>query len=109
MMMLTQISFCFLLLAMTYLNSIHTLAVPTSDLEEQNKKLVDGYLLERLGVNPHRLFRDRFYDEETLDDDDESMHQKRQIKKKWNKFHHGAQSQYTIAFPALIRTRRSSF
>lgn len=108
MMMLAQTTLCFLLLTMAYLNSIHTLAAPTSDLEEQNKRFVDEFLLERFGVNPHRLFPDRFYDEETLSDD-ESMHQKRQIKKKWNKFHHGAQSPYTIAFPALIRTRRSPF
>lgn len=108
MMMLAQTSFCFFLLAMTYLNSIQTLAVSTTDLEDQNKKFADGYLLERFAVNPHRLFRDRFYDDENVDDDD-SMHQKRQIKKKWIKLHHGAQSPYTIAFPALIRTRRSSF
>ena len=62
-----------------------------------DKKRVAAVLSERFGVHPHHndgVNRDFLF------------HQKRQLKKKWAKLVHDSQSPYTIAFPALIRTRR---
>ena len=99
--MLVSPSFCLLFIALLYLNTVESLFLPSVDLAEQkNAKLSDELLFERfaLGSRPST-------DEDELD---EFRHAKRQLKRKWNKFHPGAQSPYTIAFPALIRTRRST-
>ncbi len=67
----------------------------SADIELQNPKYSDAAMMER--------FIDHPYDDI---DEDEILHNKRQLNKKWAKFYQGAQSPYTIAFPALIRTRR---
>lgn len=99
-----------LFIGLICVNSIFSVALPSSaDLDESNKKLSDELLFARFGLGGSRqLFGDRFFEGEDDLDNGEFLQEKRQVKKKWNKFHHGAQSPYTIAFPALIRTRRST-
>jgi hypothetical protein len=100
--MLTHICLCIMLMTVTYLNAV---PVSSTDVELQNKKLYDAFMLEQFGIGPNHVMTNARYTNDNFDED-EILHQKRQSKTKWAKFHHGAQSPYTIAFPALIRTRR---
>ena len=104
--MLNQATIFFMVLAFTCLMKVQTSPISSADLDESNKKLSDAFMLERVDIGPRRFIGDHLYADENIDDD-EIFHQKRQLKKKWNTLHSRAQSAYTIAFPALIRTRRS--
>ena len=104
--MLLHLSFCLILLTATYLHPANGKSLSSADIDEQEKKLSDGFMSDRFDVGSGHLFTGHQYEDETIDDE-EYPHEKRQLKRKWNKFHAGARSPYTIAFPALIRTRRS--
>ncbi len=90
--MLSHIYLCMILATVIYVNGKPALS---ADIEPQNPKYTDEAMMERLIDHPY----DDIYEEE-------NFHDKRQLNKKWAKFYQGAQSPYTIAFPALIRTRR---
>jgi hypothetical protein len=92
-----------MLMTVTFINTVHAIPVSLADTEMQNKKLSDALMFGRFG-STHFLMN-RQADDDNIDDD-EILYQKRQLKKKWARFHQGAQSPYTIAFPALIRSRR---
>jgi hypothetical protein len=62
-------------------------------------------MLEQFGIGSNHLLPNRPYDDDNTDEE-ENLHDKRQLKKKWAKFYQGGHSPYTIAFPALIRSRR---
>ena len=105
--MLVHLSFCLILLTATYLHPALGKSLSSADIDEQQEKaLSNALMLERFDVGSGHLSSGRQYDDEIIDDE-EYPHEKRQLKRKWNKFHAGARSPYTIAFPALIRTRRS--
>ncbi len=95
--MLTHICLCIMFIAVIYINAI---PMPSIDPETENNKLSDAPMLEQFDAGSHYYFTDPQYD------DDETHHQKRQLKRKWPVFQRGAHSPYTIAFPALIRSRR---
>jgi hypothetical protein len=90
-----------------HVNTMQILGMVTSDLDDQDKKLSNGFILERAGSPSSRFSNRQPVDDDDMLDADEFVHEKRHVKKKWNKFHHGAQSPYNIAFPALIRSRKS--
>ncbi|CAF1325710.1 unnamed protein product [Adineta ricciae] len=100
--MLTYIYLCFMFTTLTYLNAI---PVSSINLEsDHNNRLLDAILLERLGLGSTYHLTHPQYENDYLVDD-ELLHGKRDIEKKWAKFQAG-RAGYTIAFPALIRTRR---
>jgi len=90
---------------MTVIYTANALPAPLTDAEIQNKKFSDVSMLGRFGVGSNHFLINHPYDDDNIDED-EILQEKRQLKKKWAKFYQGAQSPYTIAFPALIRTRR---
>lgn len=102
--MLTYIYLCIILLTV---NTINTLPAPLTDADIQDNKLTDPSILERFGVGSNQLLLNRqFIDDDEQIDNDDIVHDKRQLKKKWAKFFRDSHSPYTIAFPALIRSRR---
>jgi len=90
---------------MTVTYTVNALPAPLTDGEIQNKKFSDVPMLERFGIGPNHVLINRPNDDDNIDED-EILQIKRQLNKKWAKFYQGAQSPYTIAFPALIRSRR---
>lgn len=89
------------------MNTINTLPAPSTDADIENNKLVDASMFDRFGVGSDRfLINHQFNDNDDQIDEDEVIHEKRQLRKKWAKFFQGGHSPYTIAFPALIRSRR---
>jgi hypothetical protein len=88
-------------------NTVDALPTSSKDVDAQNRKLSDAFMLEQFGVGSNHFLTNRRYDDNDNIDEDEIIHDKRQLQKKWAKFFQGAQSPYTIAFPALIRSRRS--
>jgi len=87
------------------MNKVNALPVSSTDAEIQNNKLYDAPMFERFGIGSNQFLVRHPYSDDNIEED-EILHDKRQLKKKWAKFYQGAQSPYTIAFPALIRTRR---
>lgn len=91
-----------MLTTLTYLNAI---PVSSINLEsDYNNRLLDAILLERLASGSTYHLTHPQYENDYLVDD-EILHGKRDVEKKWAKFQVG-RAGYTIAFPALIRTRR---
>jgi hypothetical protein len=85
---------------------INTVPALPVDLETQNNQLSDALMLEQLGIGPEYYLTNRQYGDDDNINDDGVLIQKRQLKRKWTAFHRGVHSPYTIAFPALIRTRQ---
>jgi hypothetical protein len=73
------------------------------NLASVNNALSNVNILERAGLGPIRRFDQSQYDDDV---DDDTSYGKRQANRKWARFHHGGSSAFTIAFPALIRTRK---
>ncbi len=84
---------------------INAIPMPSIDLETENNKLSNALTLEQIGAGSHYYLTDPQYDGDNINDD-ETHNQKRQLKRKWAAFQRGPHSPYTIAFPALIRSRR---
>ncbi|CAF1500142.1 unnamed protein product [Rotaria sp. Silwood1] len=103
--MLAHICLCIMLMTMISLNTVNSIPVSAANLDNQNKQLSDPFMLEPYGIGSNHFLNGGLYDDDRIDED-EILPEKRQYKKKWAKFFQGAQSPYTIAFPALIRTRR---
>lgn len=78
-------------------------ALPTRDTDIENDHLTDALMLEQLHSN-HLLGRS--YTNEENSDEDENINDKREVKRKWYNLASSAHGPYTIAFPALIRSRR---
>ncbi|CAF3538615.1 unnamed protein product [Rotaria sp. Silwood1] len=74
-------------------------------MEQQDQKRSLAGFFGRFNVNPHYLLTNRLYHGNDVDTD-LLYDEKRQSNKKWAKMSQGSQSPFTIAFPALIRTRR---
>jgi hypothetical protein len=89
-------------IAVIYINAI---PMPSIDLETENNKLSDALMVEKFGAVSHYYLTDPQYDADNINDD-ETHHQKRQLKRKWAAIQRGPHSPYKIAFPALIRSRR---
>ena len=102
--MLSHICLCLMLMTMTYIIIVNAKPAPSANTDLQKQKYSDAAMIERF--NSDHFLLDHPYDDDDDIDDEEILHDKRQLKKKWAKFYQGAQSPYTIAFPALIRTRR---
>ena len=81
---------------------VHTLPAIAPDTDLENSKDSDTSIIERFDL--HSFLNHHPFEDST--DEDELIDQKRQVKKKWSKLQQGNPSPYTIAFPALIRTRR---
>ena len=97
--MFTRIYICLLLLTVNYLFLMT--ALPTRNADIENSHLTDALMFEQL--------HDRSYVNDEKSDEDENFNDKRQVKRKWMNYYQGsssAHSPYTIAFPALIRSRR---
>ncbi|CAF3792318.1 unnamed protein product [Rotaria magnacalcarata] len=77
----------------------------STNIGTQNKELSDAFMLEQYGVGSNHFLADRQYEDDHINEDN-IFPEKRQLNKNWTKFYQGLQSPYTIAFPALIRTRR---
>jgi hypothetical protein len=90
---------------MTYFNTVNAIPAPPTDIDMLNKRLYDASMIERLGFGTNYFVNNGQYDNDNSDQD-EILHEKRQLKKKWAKFYRGAPGSFTIAFPALIRSRR---
>lgn len=82
---------------------VHTLPITLPDTQLEQAKYSNAAMNNQLAWQ-HFLLDQSF--EENSDEDD-IQHHKRQVKKKWTKLHQGNPSPYTIAFPALIRSRRA--
>jgi hypothetical protein len=95
-----------MLITVNYINTVNALPAPSTDAEIEHNRLSDASMFQRLGIGSNHFLINRQYNDDDNVDEDEIVHQKRELIKKWAKFHQGAQSPYTIAFPALIRTRR---
>lgn len=103
--MLSYIGLCVMLLTVNYISTVDAIPAPSTSISAQNQKFSNGVLLEQYGDgSAHSLFNHQ-YDDDHIDDD-EFVPEKKHLKKKWAKYHQGIQSPYTIAFPALIRSRR---
>lgn len=105
--MFTQIGISLLFVSMIYLNMINVALTTSTDMEHQEQKRFPPAFFGRYGFDPTYLLTNRPYYDGNLDRDMALFH-KRQIKKKWAALFQRSQSPYTIAFPALIRTRRST-
>jgi len=99
-MMSIHVNLCLLLVVATVFNTVSTAPTTSTDAEEHHKKLGTVVLLDRFAFDTHNPSSN--FDE----NEDQTFPTKRELKKKWAKFYSGSQSPYTIAFPALIRTRR---
>ncbi len=91
-------------ITVVYLNIANGVSGKSTNIEPATQKRFFPAFFGRFGTDPNYLLTNRAY----YDDDfgkDVIFHKKRQLKKKWTKFLQGSQSPYTIAFPALIRTR----
>lgn len=97
--MSTHTSLCFVLITILYLNVVNSALATSQNVEEQDQKRSSAVLFERFGVDPGYVSANRPYN-------DDDANTKRALKKKWARFFPGYQSPYTIAFPALIRSRR---
>ncbi|UJR07676.1 hypothetical protein I4U23_011962 [Adineta vaga] len=102
--MSTYIYLCLMFTTLIYLNTINGIPLSSLDLASDNNRLSDIISLERAGLGSNHYWINPQYSDDYMMDD-EIVHGKRDIEKKWAKFHHGGRSAYTIAFPALIRTR----
>lgn len=92
---------------MVFLNTLNAIpAAPSTNLDTQTKELSDTIMVEPYGLGLNHFLTNHPYEDDHIIED-EVFPERKQLKKKWAKFYQGAQSPYTIAFPALIRTRRS--
>lgn len=98
--MLSQIYVWMMFISIVY---VHTLPATSPDAQLEQQKYSDAAMINRLAWE--HIFVDQPLEEST--DEDDLQYEKRQVKKKWSKLHQGSQSPYTIAFPALIRSRRA--
>jgi len=73
---------------------------------DEHKRSLPAYF-ERYAVDPSYLLTNRPYYDDSFDGNT-LFFKKRQIKKKWAQLFERSHSPYTIAFPALIRTRRAN-
>ncbi|CAF0996626.1 unnamed protein product [Adineta steineri] len=92
---------------LTYLNKVNGIPLSSFDLDTQNNRLYNAILSGQIDVGSnHDLINSQYDDGDDNINNDEIFHNKRQARRFWARFHHDGQSPYTIAFPALIRTRR---
>ena len=97
----------FILIVTIALQAINSVRSTSNNHDQQNKRRYSPMLFDRFSVDPTNMLTNRVFED---DDPDNGMivHQKRQLRKKWAKLYQDSHSPYTIAFPALIRTRRST-
>jgi hypothetical protein len=92
-------------LIVIYLNIANAASVASANMEQSDQKRYFAPSLERFGIDPNYLLSSHSYYNDNASKD-AMLYKKRQLKKKWAKLGQGSQSPFTIAFPALIRTRR---
>jgi len=103
--MFTQLGMCLMFITVIYLNIANTVSATSANMEQSEQKRFTAGLFERFGIDPSSLFGNRPHYGDDVGKG-AMFYQKRQSKKKWADFSQRSQSPYTIAFPALIRTRR---
>ena len=77
--------------------------IPT-DLNHEDQKRSFTPFFGRYSLDPDYFFNNQIYKNKMANGF--AFHKKRQLKSKWTDFFQPSQTPYTIAFPALIRTRR---
>ena len=95
-----------MLVTMIYLNMVNVVSATSTNMKRSEQKRFPPAFFGRSGVDPSYLLTNRPYYDDDLDNN-VAFFNKRELKKKWANFFQRSQSPYTIAFPALIRTRRS--
>ncbi len=103
--MFTQTGIYLIFITMILINVAKSVPVVSTNAEHSGQKLFAAAYAGRYGIDPNYLLTNHLYDD---DDDDKSalFFKKRQLKKKWARPFQKYRSPYTIAFPALIRSRR---
>lgn len=104
--MFTKFGMYVILITIVYISIAYADLEISTNMEEENQNKSPRNSLGRFSVDPNYLWTNRMYYTNNANTD-LGYGRKRQSKKKWVKFGSGPQSSYTIAFPALIRTRRS--
>ena len=104
--MFTQIGLCLMLIALTYVNVVNTVPLSSTNMEQQQQaKRLTSAFFGKFPVDPTYLLENHpYYYNDNINTD--VFFHKRQLSKKWGNLFQRSQSPYTIAFPALIRTRR---
>ena len=103
--MFSQTSFCLLCLSVVFLNQAKSVPLVSKSMEQFGHKRNLADLIERYRNDLNQVLANhRYYS----DDSDQTavLTDKGQAKKKRMKAYQYPQSPYTIAFPALIRSRR---
>ncbi|CAF3167363.1 unnamed protein product [Rotaria socialis] len=103
--MFTQSGMQIVVMTIVYLCIANTALATSTDMEQEDQQKPSTRLFGQFNAEPNYILTDRPYYSNDVDTD-AIFHTKRQLKKKWAKYIQGSQSPYTIAFPALIRTRR---
>lgn len=104
--MLAFIYFCVVCTALPYLHTVSALPISSMDLDSDNSALSDAIIVERVGLSSPHLWGHSLLVDDGESDDDERIYDERQVEKRRARLHHGGRAGFTIAFPALIRTRR---
>ncbi|CAF0900212.1 unnamed protein product [Adineta steineri] len=108
--MFTQTGLCFILIIIIYFNTASSIPSTTRNIEDQDEKRSSIAVSEQFDSDPDYLLANHpLYDNDDDDDvNNDGMYyqKKRSIMKKWYEFFQRPNSPYTIAFPALLRSRR---
>jgi len=103
--MFTQIGIYLVFVTVILINVAKSVPVALTNVEHSDQKRFAAAYSGRYGIDPSYLLTNRpYYDNDA--DTNALFFKKRQLNKKWAKSFQRSQSPYTIAFPALIRTRR---
>jgi len=87
-----------------YLNIVNDVFATSVNTKQLDQKRYLPASFGRFGTDPSYLVTNHPYYDDNVGRD-VMFFKKRQLKKKWAKLFQRSQSPYTIAFPALIRTR----
>lgn len=79
-------------------------SAPTHEIDHEDEKRLLTTFFGRYNVDPGYFLSNQPYGNKVVRD--ELSYKKRQLKNKWTDLFQQSHPPYTIAFPALIRTRR---
>lgn len=79
-------------------------SAPTNEIDHEDEKRLLTTFFGRYRVDPDYILSNQPYKNKVVKD--ELFYNKRQLKSKWAELFQQSHPPYTIAFPALIRTRR---
>ncbi len=104
--MWTRFSLCLILMIMIYSILFITVSTESTETEQSAQKLFSTGFIRLYGIDPNHLLSNRQYNNHGDVFHGAAFYEKRQLRKKSPKNSPRPASPYTIAFPALIRTRR---